>query len=180
MARFRPSDGREPLSRASEPKTRFSSRMPDSAACALGERRPRHLSSLFNREKRHFPITNMKEKRGRTDVPQAHRPGRSRTATKARFRRWPDSQRRQAIRSPVVLPTWSGTPFQGQRSPLCVFAPLRGWVEGRALRSSRFLERAGPEGPAYKGFRNRVGGWIQHRASRIGWVGASGGCQSSR
>ena len=68
--------------------------------------------------------------KGRTAVPRARRAVRSAAATNARVRRSPAFHRRQAIRSPAVLPPRGGRapnpgtrPFASLR--LCAFAPLR-------------------------------------------------------
>jgi len=72
------------------------------------------------------PPSHLKEKIGRIAVPLARRPVRRPAATDACIRSRRSSHRRQAIQSPVVLPSISGTAFQAQRPPLCVFASLRG------------------------------------------------------
>jgi hypothetical protein len=88
------------------------------------------LHSMAGKGTPSFP--KMKEKKGRTDAPQARQSVRSAATTNARVRSSRASHRRQAIiRSPVVLPSISGTITQTQPSLLCVFASLRGgWAGG--------------------------------------------------
>ncbi len=119
VARFRPSNGREPLGRATAPNTSVHLGVP-AQRLALIKRKPRHFLFFI-----HVHPQLTREKKGRTDVPLARRPVGSRASRKACFLRWPASHRRQAIRSPVVLPSINGTAFQTQQPHLCVFASLR-------------------------------------------------------
>ena len=95
---------------------------------------PRRFSSSFKRMQKGTSLRRTKGRaRGRTAVPRARRPVRSAATTNARVRRSPASHRRQAIRSPAVLPPRGGrASAPGTRA----FAPLRlcvfGWVGGSA------------------------------------------------
>ena len=96
---------------------------PAPAARALGERRPRHFSPSFKRMQKGPSLRlTMGRARGRTAVARARRPVRSAATTNARVRSPPASYRRQAIRSPAVLPSRGGrAPMRGTRP----FASLR-------------------------------------------------------
>ena len=109
-----------------------SPRSPAPAARALGERRPRQFSSSFKSTEMGPSLgLTMGRARGRTAVPRARLPVRSVATTNARVRSSPASCRRQAIRSPAVLPPRRGraplpgtSPFASLR--LCAFAFLSG------------------------------------------------------
>ena len=139
----RPSDGREPLGMESAPKTSFRVGF-HSQRPALSESAGLASSLLYSIDGMGTPtFLTMKEKRGRTDVPLARRPVRSPAATDARIRSRRASHRRQAIRSPVVLPPISGTTLQAQRPRLCGLCVLcgsksAGWI-CVYLRYLRFL-----------------------------------------
>ena len=80
-------------------------------------------------------------------MPRARRPVGSRTSRKDRFRRWPASHRRQAIRSPVVLPFRNGTASQTQRPPLCVLCVFAVTTVTKLVRSERQRMTAQKIGP---------------------------------
>jgi len=133
------------------------------------ERRPRHLSFQSTVGRITSPSTTT-QKNGRTDSPTARRPVRRRAAANACVRGRRTSRRRQAIRSPVVLPPILVTPRKLSKRAfaplrLCVFASLRSfsWVfEGiREARGSHFRDRRGQSGrapaPAHRGRRRRHG-----------------------
>jgi hypothetical protein len=125
MARY-PAVGRPDIAvRGNRLESGLSRRFPDTATCALEERRPRHFSFSEKTGNDPTPLPQLKEEKGRTDVPRARRPVSIPAATDACIRSRRDSHRRQAIRSPVVLPSRSGTAPQIQYSHLCVLAPLR-------------------------------------------------------
>ena len=143
----------------------------------------RRFSPLFKRmEKGPSLRQTMGRARGRTAVPRARRPVRSAATTNARVRSSPASHRRQAIRSPAVLPP------RDRRAPLpapaplrlCAFAPLRsiGRVGGLrdflvpwCLRGRDVGGWAALRLCASAPLRFRVGGWpswIPWRPWRLG------------
>ena len=66
VARFRPSNGREPLGRESDTKAGFRSGFP-TQRLAFQERKPRHLSSSFNDWKAHtLHYNNIEERQNRS------------------------------------------------------------------------------------------------------------------
>ena len=85
--------------------------------------------------KRMPPSLTREEMKGRTGVPSARRPVRRLAATNVHGRSRRPSHRRQAISSPVVLPSRDDTAFHAQRLLLCVFAPLRYRVGGGFVSS---------------------------------------------
>ena len=144
-ARSRPSNGREPLCRVSIPKTRFRVGYPTQRP-ALGERRPRHLSSSFKRWMRHaLSPNNVKEKRQ----------NRRAFGTAAGVKRCDDERSRSRFasfspaagdpRSPVVLPPISEITFQAQHLPLC----MGGWMVGLRVFVSSWLRRVRASGSAF-------------------------------
>jgi hypothetical protein len=137
LARFRPSDGRKPLGLESAPKTSFRIGF-QAQRLALFKRKPRHLSSSFNKWERHAPSP----KHGKEE-----RQNRRATGTSAGEKWGVDGRSRPEAshfspatgdpRSPVVLPPRSGTAFQAQHPPLCV----GGWVGGLCVFVSSCLRR---------------------------------------
>jgi hypothetical protein len=158
VARFRPSDGREPLGRDTDPNASIRRGVPTQRP-ALQKRRPRHFSSLFNGWVRHAPST----KYGREERQNRRAPGTSVGEKSACSERERSSQpvfspATGDSRSPVVLPPISGTAFQAQPPPLrvfvssclrlgraggsasiCVICGLNGWVGALRLCVSATL-----------------------------------------
>jgi hypothetical protein len=113
------------------------------ATCALEERRPRHLFSLLNGWGKHAPSP----KHEREERQNRRASGTAAGENPANNEGWlsemvgfspatgdPIACRSAGIPRPTSL---------AQQETLCASAPLRGWVDGRALRSLRFKkERA--------------------------------------
>ena len=140
VARFRPSNGREPLGRATAPNTSVHLGVP-AQRLALIKRKPRHFSSSFNSWERHALLPNNERE---------ERQNRRASGTSAGEKAGCDDHSRseQTVvspatgdpRSPVDLPPKSAITFQAQHPPLCVggrvgglcaFVSLclrRGWV----------------------------------------------------
>jgi hypothetical protein len=119
--------GTPPRKRALVPVSRPSGLLSSSAGLATS------LLHFMDGRVTHRP-PNLKESRGRTDVLPARRPVRRTAAMNARVRSRRTSHRRQAIRSPVVLPKKKRKrPTDSATTPLrlCAFAFL--WVGGWPL-----------------------------------------------
>jgi hypothetical protein len=162
VARFRPSEnGREPLGRESGSKARFRSGFP-TQRLALGKRKPRHLSSSVNRWEWFAPSPNNEENK---------RQNRRASGTAAFEKPGDDGYSypelpgfSQATGDPIACRS-AGIPRStslAQQETLCASTPLRGWVDGWALRSLRFKN-------------GRAGGIcvICVICGQIGWVGGS-------
>ena len=89
------------------PEIGLSCRFPDPAACA--KRKPRLL----------FSICLVGEDKGRNGVPRARRPVRRSSVTNAWIQSGRPSHRRQAIRSPVVLPTLFSRTLNPPTAAIC-------------------------------------------------------------
>jgi len=118
-------------------------RIPGPATCALEERRPRHLPSLFIGWERHAPSPEY-EKEERQNRRASGTSAGEKTGCDERScsEQTGFSPATGDSRSPVILPPISETTFQAQHPPLCgggtvgglrVFVPSclrRGWVGG--------------------------------------------------
>ena len=137
------------------------------ATCALEERRPRHFSSIFNSQNGHSSPTKKKEEERQNRCAKGTSAGE-----KAGFDERSGSEKTDfspATGDPIAC---RSAITERNPAPSSVIAPLRlcvfaGWLAGWALRSSRFLGRAGPEGPAYR------------CSQKTGWVGALRLCGSA-
>ena len=126
VARFQPSDGREPLGRDTAPNTSVHLGVP-AQRLALIERKPRHLSFLFSSDGVHASPTPYEGK---------ERQNRRAFGTAAGVKRCDDERSRSRFasfspaagdpRSPVGLPPKSENTYQSQPFPHC----KGGWLVG--------------------------------------------------
>ena len=117
-----PSNGHGVAGPGNRLKSELSCRLPGPATCALEERKPRHLSSSFNRwEGCTSPTTRKRKERqnrraqGTSAVEKTDSDGCLRPESSVFSTATGD------YRSPVVLPARNGNAFQPQRTPLRVF-----------------------------------------------------------
>ena len=138
MARFRPSDGREPLGLESAAKTSFRIGF-QTQRLAFRERKPRHLSSSFNRWESHAPFPRYE--RGERQNRRAFGTAADENPANDTSSLLEAAGFSSVTGDPIACRSAFNKRYHASDSAfaslrLCVFA---GWAVGWALRSLRFL-----------------------------------------